>query len=267
MKSRTSLIISLLFIFAITAAAQSGKIIKDDAGYSFRIPKGFTSQGSADGYSLNEPTGKLTILVLVHPYSNAEQYADEVDLSAYGLTLDGEPKQVNSTDYSFKATGMTEKGAINVQAFAMFSPAGGGLTVLAMAASNGAELIYERAYEVFRSVKFIQPKQSDLGKKVTGLLKGKTIYKRVYRSGYSEEVIIRLCRDGSFYRRSSGSGGSGATIAAESVGTWKISTAESVYLVLLSSEGKLLEYELDEDTSSLKVKLNGTSYFVRDNNC
>jgi len=208
------------------------------------------------------------LMVVRHPYDNAEQFAEQVDLLEYGLVLNGEPVKVNDTDYSFKAIGSNEIGRINVDAFAMFSPHGGGIVVLAMANAGSASATYRSAKLVFDSVTFFAKTVSELEKKVIAFLRGKELYKSVYRSGYSERFTVTLCRDGSFARNASSTSSPGGTLRTNSVGRWSIVMEGSeVILVLSATDGKSFRYELAESTSELKILLNQVTYFVRNGSC
>lgn len=259
----------------------SGKTFMDvSTGYQFNIPKDWISQKNQDGsYLIGHNTKPGFIIVIPHNYTSVQQIYQEtiggIQDEGIQLTPSKDLTLYGNNGLIGDFNGFIQGQAVKANAISLVSEHGGGLSIL-IAVRND---LYQTEYltivqSIANSVTFSKPKTSPIAQQWTTRLRGKKLQYLKTANGFSDKIIIDLCRSGQFGYNNNSSGMSGGTTTLtyagqnQGQGTWKIITrGQQPLLILRFNNGEVYEYNLTNRDSNGQINLNGRRYFVTQGGC
>ena len=227
-------------------------------------------KSSDGGYAVANPEKTIVIAVKNHNYSDARSFAQAFDPAKDGMELLGQPQEIKGGMY-FRSSKRGD-GVLVFDTFALFSPHGGGVVIVAITDESRAKTSFDTGWAITSSISFTKPAASAASAQVRSALAGKHLIYLYTGSGYSERMDIILCGSGQaavsndmggFSPTDSDSG----SFAADSRrgGTWKISPDGSTLIISLNN-GSTLQYTLYARQASNEIGMNGKRFFVKEHN-
>lgn len=278
-----------LWIDAATPAMaqQSGKISYPALGIEFEVPDGWIGQESADGFLIGSNTEPGMIVLSTHEHKDLAALKQEAE---QGIAEEGGNVLRKSTDFvaiGDNATAAEFSGTVEGQdakayIAGVINPHGAGVTVMALTTTDAYGPRYSQLVtEIVESLRFAKPVESSAVTEWRQALAGaKLTYLESYRSsgpsvdgfatggGYSTQIVIRLCGDGTFTDSSNSSmsidtGGAFGSSSGrdQGAGQWSVigNVQGGATLKLDYPNGDVAQYALDYRDQ--KTYLNGTRYF------
>ena len=268
---------AVLLAFAAVCIAQishsgAGPLLTDDAGgYSFTAPAGWKSNRGDVGFTLVNPTKTIIIAVKPHDYANFEAAVRDTQLDDSSRVV-GKSQDLRNGGKTVRVAQTTPNGTLIIDLFVLFSPNGGGTSIIAMSNAANADAAFNAGLDLSEGVTFV--KRERRSSAVNGAsspwhsaLTGKHLLYMYSGNGYFEEKHIYLCSSGVFLQKT-GSGGfspgdvDGGSFAGRGGhrGSWRISGST---LILNFQDGSVGEYALTPRRAGNEVGLNGKRYFVQ----
>ena len=250
--------------------AQGGgeeRVSDSAAGFSFGPPSGWTGNRGDDGYSFVN-AGKIILLVVrPHRYDTFEAAVRDTKLDA-GTKILVEPQDLKNGGKFVRLGKQTSEGVAVVDIFVLFSPNGGGVTIIGLADQKNAGDSISAAAAIAKSIEFTRPQMPAASSSAwESVLSGKHLLYMYSGNGYFEEKHIYLCASGSFIQ-TTGSGGftpgnsDGGSFAGRGGrrGSWQLNGSS---LVLRFQDGSVGQYAITRRQAGNEVGLNGNRYFVQ----
>ncbi|HYJ92190.1 MAG TPA: hypothetical protein VEV84_12840 [Pyrinomonadaceae bacterium] len=254
------------------AQGSGGERVADSAaGFSFGPPAGFTADRGPDGYSFLNPEKTILLVVRPHRFTTFEAAVRETTLDP-GTKILVQPQDIKGGGKFVRLAKPTAQGYAIVDIFVLFSPNGGGVTIIGLADQKNADSSLRGAAEIAKSIVFTRP-QAPTGSAPSSasssgwqsVLTGKHLLYLYSGSGYFEEKHIYLCSSGVFLQKT-GQGGysgnaDGPSFGAQGGkrGNWMVNGNT---LVLRFQDGSVGQYTLTRRQASNEVGLNGNRYFL-----
>lgn len=267
-----TLTVVITLSLGIFAQANLETIKDETSGYSFKIPENWSGEKANGGVVLVNKAKTANIVVKPHNYKDFDSMIQtEGGIEKDGFTQVGKTSSFAGGAKHFRAYKNANGQAVIVDTIFMVSEYGGGVIVAAISTNEqSAEVGFNGAVEVVKTMSFTKPKQSPQSSNLKSLFSGKKLTYFYTGNGYSESRKIWLCSSGAYISRSESSSnsqiGTGAT-ASSSQGTWTIKEAgTSVFLILNSNKGEFSQFEISKRQASNEIGLNGKRFFVENHN-
>lgn len=273
---------------AMNATAPLPGMMGDELiGYFFSPPAGWQGQKAEIGYVLGSTTKKGLMIILPHELTSLAELQNEARMGVQDegimLTLDGDVTQWESNGVTAAFKGVVQGQPARAHAIGLLSPFGGGVTVLAMVDSASFGQGYVDDVETMaRGVVFRPPVAPAIVQEWDAELRGRKLtHMESYYSpsaveggisgGYSQNIDMALCSDGTFYYDDAsvvsagntginalGQGGSGAR------GQWSIAAqGEDAILEMRANSGETWSYTITWQDKL--VHLNDRKFFRVEN--
>lgn len=248
-------------------------------GYQFKAPIGWSYQLIENGVHYYQSIDKISsIVILEHAYSDRKQVkavAESEGIQEENTILfTSEPIKDFGTNgilgtFSGWIEGVNSKAAI----VSLFSPHGGGITVMVYSHKKDFNLSYvEIAKKIANAVKFSKPIVSELVTQWENKLINKKIVYYNTGSNSTEKTSYTLYTNKQFLYYSSSSYASSDTYndyssasSSDASGTWKIKEDKTgIYIEFQYSNGNVSsQYLTMKEKSNTQIFLNGTRYFIK----
>jgi hypothetical protein len=255
------------------------EISDPDLGYMFSIPSGWQAQRRPGALVLGSGSIQGVVIVVPHEHGTLEALRAE---ATQGLTDDGLSLALSEPAASFgeRAISAEFEGSAQGQparayAVALLSPFGGGVTIVAIAASQAfAAAHHEAVAALAHSFRFTKPAAPPEAAQWQQKFAGRCVAYRSSSSSsgstFSDRTSFYLGTDGSFGSSSSSmatfdsSGGFGSSHSASGSesGTWRIAgSAGAPSLELRYGDGRVIVYQLSSDERA-RTYLDGDRWLV-----
>ena len=243
------------------------------AGFSFGPPAGFKGDRGTDGFSFVNPEKTILLVVRPHRYDTFEAAVRDTKLDA-GTKIVVQPQDLKNGGKFVRLSKPTSEGLAIVDIFVLFSPNGGGVSVIGLSDEKNADTSLRSAAEIAKSIAFTKP-QAPAGSLSSSsgwqsVLSGKHLLYLYSGNGYFEEKHLYLCASGAFLQRTGQGGFSPGDVDGPSFGarggrrgTWSI-TGNT--LALRFQDGSTGQYTITRRQASNEVGLNGNRYFLENQN-
>lgn len=262
-------------------AAASSELTGDPSlGFFFRTPGGWGAGQQGEVFLLGSDTHHGLILVMPHELGTLEQLRAEAAQGLHdqgvSLTPRGSMEPLGDRGLAVDLEGFADSRPARARAVGLLSPHGGGVTVIALVATDSWGPDYPRwVEEIARSMEFRAPETGPIARQWEGEVRGRHLrFMESYSSGgggYNIQRSIYLCSNGEYlYRDSSvisadvpGASASGIGQGGE-MGRWEVmARGQDGVLRLTSQDGSVRQYTLSWRNNL--IHLNGERYF-RDTN-
>ena len=272
----TILFCCCLFFAPIFAQGSAEERLSDTvAGFSFGAPTGFKGDRGADGFSFVNSEKTILLVVRPHRYDSFEAAVRDTNLDA-GTKVVVQPQDLKNGGKFVRLSKPTSEGLAIVDIFVLFSPNGGGVSVIGLSDEKNADTSLRSAAEIAKSIAFTKP-QAQAGSSSSSsssawqsALSGKHLLYLYSGNGYFEEKHIYLCASGTFLQRTGQGGFSPGDVDGPSFGarggrrgSWSI-TGNT--LSLRFQDGSSGLYSITRRQASNEVGLNGNRYFLENQN-
>ena len=240
------------------------------AGFSFAPPSDWTGSRNDQGFSFVNAGKTILLVVKPHRYDTFEAAVRDTKLDA-GTKVVVEPQNLKNSGKFVRLSKQTSEGLAVVDIFVLFSPNGGGVTIIGLADQKNASDSLYAAAAIAKSIVFTKPQMPAASSSAwQSVLSGKHLLYMYSGNGYFEEKHIYLCGSGAFLQRT-GEGGfspgdaDGPSFGARGGrrGTWTVSGNT---LVLRFQDGSVGQYAITRRQASNEVGLNGNRYFLENQN-
>jgi len=256
----------LLLVPCFAQGSEEGRLLDTVAGFSFGPPSGWTSNRAEDGFSFVNEDKTILLVVRPHRYNTFEAAVKDTKLDA-GTKMVVEPQDLKNGGKFVRLAKQTSQGLAVVDIFVLFSPNGGGVTVVGLSDEKNATDSLNAAGAIAKSIEFTKPQIPVASSSAwESVLSGKHLLYMYSGNGYFEERHIYLCGSGVFLQRTGQGGFSPGDVDGPSFGarggrrgTWAISGNT---LVLRFQDGSVGQYNLTRRQASNEVGLNGNRYFI-----
>jgi len=235
------------------------------AGFSFSAPTGFSGDRGADGFSFINREKTILLVVRPHQYSTFEAAVKDTTIEP-GVKILVEPRDLKNGGKFVRLGKPTAQGLAIIDIFVLFSPNGGGVTVIGLTDEKNAGDSLTAAAGIAGSVSFTRPQVSASSSAWASVLSGKHLLYLYSGNGYFEEKHIYLCGSGVFLQRTGQGGFSPGDVDGPSFGarggrrgTWTINGNN---LVLRFQDGSVGQFAITRRQASNEVGLNGNRYFL-----
>ena len=267
----------LLFVPCFAQGSAEERVSDTVAGFSFGAPTGFTGDRGADGFSYVNREKTILLVVRPHRYDTFEAAVRDTKLDA-GTKIVVQPQDLKNGGKFVRLAKPTSEGLAIVDIFVLFSPNGGGVSVIGLSDEKNADTSLRSAAEIAKSIAFTRP-QAPAGSSPPAVssssawqsvLSGKHLLYLYSGNGYFEEKHIYLCESGVFLQRTGQGGFSPGDVDGPSFGarggrrgTWSIT---GTTLALRFQDGSVGQYAITRRQASNEVGLNGNRYFLENQN-
>lgn len=270
--SITILLISSFLINYAQTSAQGEKITDSSSGYSFKVPKKWSSKKSDDSYVLTDELEKSSIVIKAHKYDSFEAFKNsEGNFESDGFKQVGETRDFkNGGKFVRLFKQLSDKNLI-ADTFFLRSNSGGGVLIVSFSTDNEtADESYKIAYQIADGLTFSSRQSGQQSLQLTSSFAGKKLSYFYTGNGYTENATIWLCGSGRFFSKNESSSssalGSGFT-SGNDQGTWEIVTSgNNIFLVVKSDKGGVWNLILTPRQSSNEIGINGKRFFVQTQN-
>lgn len=283
MKNYFSILPYFLLLLLLPAAAmsQSGPTIDAKSyGYSFKGPAGWIHQDLQNGsHFFGSNTIAGLVAVYPHAYDSKEEVkayvqANGIEEEGMLLTPVGQIENFSTNGLIGTFTGWAEGGAIKAAMVSLFSPHGGGVSIIVLTSPEKFDASYlALAKSVAKSVSLVRPVESQLAQQWRQGLSNKKLTYYNTTSNSTEKRTLILYENGRFvygdqssYSSSDYSSDFSSASQGEDGGQWKIlGDGQAVQLQITYNDGSISQYSLQmkEGTAS-QVLIDGSRYFVED---
>jgi len=271
----------LLLLLPATAMGQSGTTIDARSyGYSFKGPAGWIHQDLQNGsHFFGSNTIAGLVAVYPHAYDSKEEakaYAQANGIEEDGMMLlpMGQIENYSTNGIIGIFTGRAQGSAINAAMISLFSPHGGGVSVLVITSPEKFDDTYPAlAMSVANSVSLVRPVESQLAQQWRQGLSNKKLTYYNTTSNSTEKKTLVLYENGwfiygdqsSYSSRDYGSDFSSAS-QGEDGGKWKIlGDGQAILLQLTYNDGSIGQHSLRmKEGTATQVLLDGKRYFTED---
>ncbi|SER09794.1 hypothetical protein [Neolewinella agarilytica] len=283
MKTYFSLLSYLLLLLLLPATAMSQSSTTIDAksyGYSFKSPAGWIHQDLQNGsHFFGSNTIPGLIAVYPHAYDNREEvraYAQANGMEEDGMLLApvGQIENFSTNGISGIFTGWAEGSPIKAAMISLFSPHGGGVSIIVMTSPDKFDASYPAlAKSVANSVMLVRPVESQLAQQWRQGLSNKKLTYFNTTSNSTEKRTLMLYENGRFVygdqsSYSSSDYGSDFSSASQSddAGQWKIlGDGQAIQLQLTYNDGSISQHSLQmKEGTATQILLDGRRYFTED---
>ena len=259
----------LMLIQGFSQESAGGRVTDAAAGFSFGPPAGFIADRGPDGYSFVNSEKTILLVVRPHRYATFEAAVRDTTLDP-GTKIVVQPQDLKGGGKFVRLSKPTTQGLAIVDIFVLFSPNGGGVTVIGLSDVKNADRSLFGAAEIAKSIVFTRPAAS-VGSAASpsgwqSILLGKHLLFLYSGNGYFEEKHIYLCSSGTFLQRTGQGGFSPGDVDGPSFGArggrrgaWAISGDD---LILRFQDGSVGQYKITRRQAGNEVGLNGSRYFI-----
>jgi len=259
----------LMLIQGFSQESAGGRVTDAAAGFSFGPPAGFIADRGPDGYSFVNSEKTILLVVRPHRYATFEAAVRDTTLDP-GTKIVVQPQDLKGGGKFVRLSKPTAQGLAIVDIFVLFSPNGGGVTVIGLSDSKNADTSLLGAAEIAKSIMFTRPR-APVGPAASpsgwqSILLGKHLLFLYSGNGYFEEKHIYLCSSGTFLQRTGQGGFSPGDVDGPSFGArggrrgaWAISGDD---LILRFQDGNVGQYKITRRQAGNEVGLNGSRYFI-----
>lgn len=269
----TTILASSYIPTALAQIPAEERISDASAGFSFGPPAGFTADRGPDGYSFLNRDKTILLVVRPHRYDNFEAAVKDTKLDA-GTRIVVQPQDLKNGGKFVRLAKPTSEGLAIVDIFVLFSPNGGGVSVIGLSDEKNADASLRNAAEIAKSISFTRPQapagSASASSAWQSVLSGKHLLYLYSGNGYFEEKHIYLCSSGVFLQRTGEGGFSPGDVDGPSFGarggrrgTW---TVAGNTLALRFQDGTVGQYSITRRQASNEVALNGNRYFLENQN-
>ena len=255
----------VLVVLGHGQTAAPARLSDTAAGFSFESPSGWTNNRTQDGFSIVNAEKTILLVVRPHQYSTFEAAVKDTSIEP-GVKILVEPRDLRNGGKFVRLGKPTAQGLAVVDIFVLFSPNGGGVTVIGLTDEKNAASSLTAAAGIAGSVVFAKPQVSASSSVWSSILSGKHLLYLYSGNGYFEEKHIYLCGAGVFLQRTGQGGFSPGDVDGPSFGarggrrgTWTINGNN---LVLRFQDGSVGQYAITRRQASNEIGLNGNRYFV-----
>lgn len=259
----------LLLVPCFSQASAGVRVTDAAAGFSFGPPAGFIADRGPDGYSFVNSEKTILLVVRPHRYATFEAAVRDTTIDP-GTKIVVQPQDLKGGGKFVRLSKPTAQGMAIVDIFVLFSPNGGGVTVIGLSDGKNADRSLLGAAEIAKSIVFTRP-VAPLGSAASpsgwqSILLGKHLLFLYSGDGYFEEKHIYLCSSGTFLQRTGQGGFSPGDVDGPSFGArggrrgaWAISGDD---LILRFQDGSVGKYKITRRQAGNEVGLNGSRYFI-----
>ncbi len=211
------IILALSALLTNTSRSQdplAGKINEPYLGISFTVPDDWTAYKTEIGYLMVSETERGFVLIMQHGYNSIQELQNAAmegiaDESGTYLQPEGKPEQIGTSGLSMQYTGYVEWQQAKAYALALLSSHGGGVTILtAVEPQTFSQQYVDLVKNIGQGVEFSKPETPPVVEQWKNALTGMRLtYMHTYSSGtsggFSDEIVIDLCPNGTFSYSSS----------------------------------------------------------------
>ena len=274
---------SLLLLLLLPAAVMSQSSTTIDAksyGYSFKSPAGWIHQDLQNGsHFFGSNTVAGFVLVFPHTYEDKEavrSYTQMNGIEEDGMVLapSGQIENFSTNGLIGTFTGWAQGSAIKAMVITLFSPHGGGVSIMTMTSPDKFDASYPAlAKSVANSVTLVRPVESPLAQQWRQGLSNKKLTYLNTTSNSTEKKILILYENGRFVygdqsSYSSSDYGSDFSSASQGddAGQWKIlGDGQAIQLQLTYNDGSISQHSLQmKEGTATQILLDGRRYFTED---
>ncbi|MEP7075054.1 MAG: hypothetical protein ABI878_04525 [Acidobacteriota bacterium] len=240
------------------------------SGFSFQPPSGWTSDRAEHGFSFVNRDKTILLAVRPHRYNTFEAAVKDTKLDE-GTTIVMAPQDLKNGGKFVRLAKQTAGRVAVVDIFVLFSPSGGGVTIIGLSDEKNAIESVNAAGAIAKSIVFTKPQfPSAISSGWESALSGKHLFYLYSGNGYFEEKHIYLCATGVFLQRTGQGGFSSGDVDGPSFsarggrrGSWSVNGNA---LVLRFQDASVGQFTLTKRQASNEVGLNGKRYFIQAQN-
>ncbi|MEP6847283.1 MAG: hypothetical protein ABI999_00390 [Acidobacteriota bacterium] len=240
------------------------------SGYTFQPPSGWTRNRAENGFSFVNRNKTILLVVRTHSYTTFEAAVKDTKLDP-GTTVVMEPQDLKNGGKFVRLAKQTAGGVAVVDIFVLFSPTGGGVTIIGLSDEKNAGESVNTAGAIANSIVFTKPQlPAPLSSGWESELSGTHLLYLYSGNGYFEEKHIYLCASGVLLQRTGQGGFSPGDVDGPSFsargwrrGSWSVNGNA---LVLRFQDGSVGQFALTKRQASNEVGLNGNRYFIQAQN-